>query len=713
METNQNVLSDYAFGSVNLLSLDQLCLERIVTYLDCASFHSMLLTCKKLSSFLAALPIRSWNNGLLYRRGIYLLLHIVFPHCHDKQLMTNIIDTLTKALDGSHLLTSVAPSRIIETWNTFGPVLGKLHSLVILHRIKEEPWPEQTYRYFHRYVTLELPSGKHLDLQQSFFRNFVDPRDNRTALRAVIDSTSASYYYQSDNSCFRDSDNWYWHFGEPGDSEDCTCLNPIGSLLQEEVGEVVPSGIDGESIKALLLCIPLLQFPGLQRPGDDGSNTLEELILKRFRNEQLNKMVEVELKAQYLKKQQTIARDIRKILRVNSGDGDCAFQEEKSSCQTAERTLGGFSTISFQKQDDADSESSGGRFQEFGGTTGSEGSDSRSKEICEFIDLVSVLALRGDCIRLKCMNSAFGYFQAMKDKLSLTKDHELFQSLLCRVNFDTIEGPWNEYGEQDFSVDFKLCGPHILSFNIIYYESRWGSQSSVFLRFHIPTLNINVQHTIKRSETNELLQGLSCLSPITAEIQKCIDRDCQKGQIIVPYPEWPRYFIVPGPRNKVTNAFVATFFVLLSGITALYVDEQCMAEEFFIDNSSGSDYEPLTIDDSSSDETDENSVNISSCYLPRNGANTETCVSSGDARPLNDPAEANNMLKSSPIECPGLQVGFGDNLSSMEAGKNFEVYYGDDSDIEIDPEELDDLLKDEQNFRTCEFDSKHKDDVMD
>ena len=133
METDQNLVSDTELSTVNLVSLDQLCLEKIVSYLDFDSILSLLLTCKKLSSLLSYLPITTWNNSVLYRKGIYLLHGIVFSDAHDEQLMTNVTELMTKVRDQSLPLSSITPLRIIQTWNTFGPVLGKLQSFVIMH----------------------------------------------------------------------------------------------------------------------------------------------------------------------------------------------------------------------------------------------------------------------------------------------------------------------------------------------------------------------------------------------------------------------------------------------------------------------------------------------------------------------------------------------------------------------------------------------------
>ena len=60
---------------------------------------------------------------MLYRRGTYLLNHLAFSEVFDGPLKPDINGALRDALDGIYLLNSIAPSRIIQTWNEFGPVL--------------------------------------------------------------------------------------------------------------------------------------------------------------------------------------------------------------------------------------------------------------------------------------------------------------------------------------------------------------------------------------------------------------------------------------------------------------------------------------------------------------------------------------------------------------------------------------------------------------
>ena len=313
---------------------------------------------------------------------------------------------------------------------------------------------------------------------------------------------------------------------------------------------------------------------------------------KRFKREESNKLDEVSLKVHHVKKQQRIVREIKKNLTMDSDDAN-PFQQEKDSIQISEGTLeGDRRTLLCLKQNDIENLSVE-KFKEFEGTGEKEQQKYKGKTIHEFADLVSILTLRRDCARLKWLNTALCYFessksnfnskiylQSIENKLFSTIVKKSFQSLLFRVEFNTISGPWNEYGEEVFSADFKLCGPHVLPFCIFYDVPAWGS-TSVSLRFHIPTFGLGVEYVYKHTETDDLSQALTCLSPITAEIQKCLDRDCQKVQSGVPYPEQLRYSAVPGQSKKNHGCVCCDILHILSGITALDLADQCMAQEFF------------------------------------------------------------------------------------------------------------------------------------
>ena len=77
-------------------------------------------------------------------------------------------DTLKDILSKAQYLSSVHATlqNITKTWNTYGPVFGTLHSLVIFYEKKREI-EEHKNHMRHKFITFQLPSGEHLEIQYS------------------------------------------------------------------------------------------------------------------------------------------------------------------------------------------------------------------------------------------------------------------------------------------------------------------------------------------------------------------------------------------------------------------------------------------------------------------------------------------------------------------------------------------------------------------
>ena len=557
MDTHKILVCDSEFSKANFLSLDQPCLEKIISYLDSASFHSLLLTCKQLSSLLPYTSSKTWSNCLLYRKGLHLLQYFVFTMKRsnqrqddtvDQQLFAYMSDILTKAIDGSNLLKSVTPKKITEIWNRSCPLMGRLHSLVISYEDREDKdWLTSSKNFAHKFITLELPSGRHLKLWECSYKDGTWVYDDTMAVKAVLDSHSIIYNENPNNSVFR-TDSCLWQGDdEAEESDDISCLNLIGNILEKEIGEVDPSGIDGELIIDFLHYFP--------RSLDQYSCS------KRLKNEESNKLDLVSLTAQYLKKQKRIWREFRNNLKLDICGSSIPFLPVNNCSQTSEcRPEGNSSRYTCKKQDETDEASS---CQMPRGKGGNERQDSLGEAVSEFGNILSILMVRGDHARLKALNTAFKRFKAISHKLNLVKlqgedkmDEELFRCLLFRVNFGSISGNWSNgllmprYVE--CKMDLKLCGPHVISFSLFNYESVY---------FTIPSLNTSVRYKLDNNEND-----FSWLSSVTTEIQKCIDKDCPIRQCNQPHHECPKCLLVPGGRKKVTDEFVVAFFISVTDI---------------------------------------------------------------------------------------------------------------------------------------------------
>ena len=96
-----------------------------------------------------------------------------------------------------------------------------------------------------RYVIIELPSGKHFKLQQSFRRDWKTPDRNATAVKAVLGPAAVILYYQPQDwqfKCF----SGYWR-EDVGTyiSEDSNWLDPIEKRLEEEIVNYLPRELRG------------------------------------------------------------------------------------------------------------------------------------------------------------------------------------------------------------------------------------------------------------------------------------------------------------------------------------------------------------------------------------------------------------------------------------------------------------------------------------
>ena len=705
------------YSNVSLLSLHQPCLEKIVGYLDCNSLHSLLLTCRKLTSF-SHLP-SAWDSSVLYQRGIYLLLSCTFSFRVTSEHKISYI--LTKALDYTSFLTSVTPDKIIETWTRCGPVFGKLQSLINSYEEKEENGePRQSCSLCHKFFTFELPSGKCLNLQYSAFFDGTWAYGDQEAVKVVFDQTTIIYNDQPR----RGGLNWIRSYWQSEDSiEECdnlSCLNSIGKLLEEELGEVAPPGIDGELIKDFAK-----NFPDFDYCCRDDSH---------FKLEECNKVDEVSLEEQFLKKRKLVSHQVQENI-MGSSDDDSLSSKATSCSQISECSQESESrTDTSQNLDQTHTvKSSNELFEELGGIH----MDQRDIDIiiCELANLISILILRNDSFHVKSLKTAFSHFNSVRRKLVSLGPHddytlaaELCKRLLFRADFDTISGSWNRraFGDErvDCRIDFKLCGSHVLTFKASASETR-DSHPNYYdqqVEFIIPELEINI---IVHTERDMSDRDWSCLGPVTAEIQKCIDKDCPKGETGVPYPEWPRYFVVPGPKT-VTNVFVATFFILLSKIDFAFdideVAEQCMADGNFFDKGSDSDFDPLTFDSLTFDSSDSDETDNSVADYPDDGSLSECVgreidVEAEDSRQPSDPVhtKVDEELEISQVQPLSVQPYAESNSTDNDADEEFEVYYSDDSsisDIEIDPEELDDIIKDKERFEKCGFCSTYEDQIM-
>ena len=578
MENHRNLASGSLPSGVNFLSLPQSCLEQIMRYMDHDSFHSVLLTCKKLSSF--SYSPSACCSSLLYRRGIYHLLRCFFSvtktaaadSC-ESQLLTKVTDILAKALDWSNFLSSVSLSKIIETWETEGPVFGKLHSLVSFYDIKEEngePGPLCTMN--HKFMTFDLPSGKQLEVQLSMFDDFSAIHGSQEALQAVTGPVCIVYDHddRDEGKSMLNRRSLYWRNSDKvidSRSDDLNCLNPIGRLIEKEFDEIAPSGIKGELLREFVVTFPNVELV----------SCYEDIT---FKNEEFNKLDKLSLKQQYLNKRKLVFSRFWKDVEMSSIYQDSPLTQGEQFIPTPECTSkGNIGTLAPEKQDETNRAKLSPEGTEELEETNEHGRQyGADKLLSEFANLAYILMAREDCARLATLHAAVSHFQTIKNKLNSSNLQRknavatnLFQNLLFRVNFDSILSYW---GPGDIAnkwvyvkVDFKLCGPHVLSFIATsHIDLPFGEDNPFYydqtVEFDIPTLNTHVDYSFEDTE------DLSYLGPVTAEIQKCVDKDC--------------------PGIKVTDAFVVMFFILVLGKEdALDVRklENCLADEIFLKKS--------------------------------------------------------------------------------------------------------------------------------
>ena len=584
---------------MDLVSLDQPCLERIVRYLDYGSFHSLLLTCKRFHSLLDSFLV--WNNSILYQKAIYLLHRFILcaenmkkergDVCHQRLLAT-LSDIVTKALRCNEILKAVIPSKIIETWNKCGPVFGKLHSLVDFHEKKEEtseqfegPWGGTftSCVITHRFTKFALPSGKDLEILYSEFVDGSRTLPYEEATRVAIGTCRRIFYYANNEEEFLKSST-YWksrtRFDGDGvtQSRDLEYLDPLGKALEEEIGETEKLRIDGHILKLFGLGFP--HFPHTSLCTNLNGEVME------FKNKEANILNEEIITVQYLEKRKRTIEGFRNDSRIECSDGlgalltkDYISQYFECSAKDSDNRLVSPRCHSECSKNRNRTKLSNKNIPESSENSEEERQAIAGKKLSELVDIVLILIAREDFHRIKGLNTAFCRFKAVASTLAEIRSTapvtaHLFRLLLPRANFDRFSGNYGSgplsiaYGEVDCDMQFTLCGSHILFIRTEAFTH--GNDSIDFypqsVEFRVPALDIQVIFRWKERQAEEG-ENLSRLSAITEEIQKCIEKDDLKEFTRALYPGCQRHQAVDVPEYKITDDFVVAFFVSLSEIS--------------------------------------------------------------------------------------------------------------------------------------------------
>ena len=463
---------------------------------------------------------------------------------------------LSKALDCDRVLKFVTPSKIFETWSSCCPVFGRLHSLIDQYKVREDDEDLTNIALVHVLIRFSFPSGKQLTLLYSSSQ----PGPSQETVRAITEPLDVTYNdIPNDDELIK---RGCFLFGIKYDAgiaqfEEISCLDPVCKLLKEEIGEIGPLVFDGEMLKWFAATMPDLVCRGL--------------VFKRV---QLNEFNENSIKSEFLKKRQRIMNEFGKKIKINSKVEESLSPQKESFSQNLESNCG---------KQDAKCESAGIKEKATDDVSGGvkeveiNGREKLHKvaqqAILELADLLFILTVREASDLIKALDTAFHIFKsieysiyvaALGGKNVVTITNHLFQMLLLRVKFDTVSGDWGPLSSYDGEIrckfEFKLCDSHMLFIKAHAFTSGRASRSPSFggqsLEFHIPTLDIYAAYRFGEGTAEKPSGNSSCLSPVTKEIQRCIDNDCSKMQNHMVFD-----------RNiKITNDFVAGFFTSLSPI---------------------------------------------------------------------------------------------------------------------------------------------------
>ena len=221
----------------SVFSLTDDCLLGIVSHIDDpSSFYSFVLTCQRF--FQVARNTRSvLHTNLLRAKAEYYIKRYIVEIGHDYDKCCKLKDLLRDSARLTAAKRMITYDKVINGWETNGPVVAKLFTLLRnLEFSEEEGHPRATCFTEHRKFTLHLPScGKSMVIETSYFGDYGHNYDSELSIHVTcgdLDVKSEGFTRCSPG------DYMYWEEEEVRGAVEP--MKEVREFLQKELGETVP-----------------------------------------------------------------------------------------------------------------------------------------------------------------------------------------------------------------------------------------------------------------------------------------------------------------------------------------------------------------------------------------------------------------------------------------------------------------------------------------
>ena len=221
----------------SVFSLTDDCLLGIVSHIDDpSSFYSFALTCQRFLQ-VARNTRSALHTNLLRAKAEYYVKRYIVEIGHDYDKCCKLKDLLRDSARLTAAKRMITYDKVINAWETNGPVVAKLFTLLRnLEFSEEEGHPRATCFTEHRKFTLHLPScGKSMVIETSYFGDYGHNYDPELSIHVTcgdLDVKSEGFTRCSPG------DYMYWEEEEVRGAVEP--MKEVKEFLQKELGETVP-----------------------------------------------------------------------------------------------------------------------------------------------------------------------------------------------------------------------------------------------------------------------------------------------------------------------------------------------------------------------------------------------------------------------------------------------------------------------------------------
>ncbi|XP_031555330.1 uncharacterized protein LOC116292206 [Actinia tenebrosa] len=231
----------------SILSLNDDCLCNIVAFIsDRSSFNSLARTCKRLQQ-LTSNP-RNCHVDIVRLRAEHFIKRLVvhLGANHDKRGLSyeaydefcKFEEFLAQAFQYSSTRCLLTYDKVVDVWITSGPVASEVFTWVRNHSFSvSEGEPRATCMTKYSSFTVHLPRrNREMSVNTTYFHDHIGNYDDELTIEVKCDDLKieSKDFYRISPEDFK-----YW--SEEEMKQVVESMKPVTDLLQEELGETIPS----------------------------------------------------------------------------------------------------------------------------------------------------------------------------------------------------------------------------------------------------------------------------------------------------------------------------------------------------------------------------------------------------------------------------------------------------------------------------------------